>query len=308
MNILIKFLKALLYDRVKIYSYFLYKFSWLYSDRTFLKKLYKYRMGKELNLDSPRSYSEKIQWLKLYNRRPEYTQMVDKYEVKKYVADKIGEEYIIPTIGVWNKVDDIDFEKLPNQFVLKCTHDSGGIVICKDKNKLNIEDTKKLLRKTLKKNYYLQNREFPYKNVVPRIIAEQYMVDESGYELKDYKVFCFGGVAKYCQVVEGRGSIMTADFYDRNWEHMPFHQPQKYPFASHLHNKPSCLSLLWNFAETLSNDIPFVRADFYIINNHIYFGELTFFPASGTGGIYPKDWDYTFGSWIELSVKDYNKN
>ena len=292
----------------QIFISFICRISFMFSDEIYLKLLYYISTGSHLNLKNPQTFGEKIQWLKLYNRKPEYTQMVDKYEVKKYVADKIGEEYIIPTLGVWNRVEDIDFESLPNQFVLKCTHDSGGIVICKDKNKLNIEDTKKLLRKTLKKNYYLQNREFPYKNVVPRIIAEQYMVDESGYELKDYKVFCFGGVAKYCQVVEGRGSIMTADFYDRNWEHMPFHQPQKYPFASHLHNKPSCLSLLWNFAETLSNDIPFVRADFYIINNHIYFGELTFFPASGTGGIYPKDWDYTFGSWIELSVKDYNKN
>lgn len=280
------------------------KVSFLFPDALYLKLLYFFSTGKFLNLANPQTFGEKLQWLKLYNQKPEYSKMVDKYEAKMYVADIIGEKYIIPTLGVWNRVEDIDFEKLPNQFVLKCTHDSGGVVVCRDKTKLDIPSVKKQLSKALKKKYYSQNREYPYKNVTPRIIAEQYMVDESGYELKDYKIFCFGGEAKYCQVVEGRNSIMTADFYDKNWEHMPFHQPQKYPFASHLHNKPSCLSLLWNFAETLSNDIPFVRADFYIINNHIYFGELTFFPASGIGGIKPQEWDCIWGGYIELPDRE----
>ena len=279
------------------------KISFLFSDVIYLKLLYFFSIGKSLNLNNPQTFAEKLQWLKLYNRRPEYTKMVDKYEAKRYVADLIGFKYIIPTLGVWDKVEDIDFDTLPNQFVLKCTHDSGGVIICKNKAELDIVAAKKKLRKALKRRYYLQNREYPYKNVVPRIIAEQYMVDESGYELKDYKVFCFNGVAKYCQVVEGRNSIMTADFYDREWLHLPLHQPQRYPFAEVLHKEPSCVNDLWKCAEKLAVNIPFVRVDFYIVNNKIYFGELTFFPASGIGGIKPREWDNIWGSYIVLPDK-----
>ena len=169
------------------------------SDEDFLKMQFKNVFGYPLDLDNPKTYSEKLQWLKLHDRKPEYTMMVDKYEVKKYVASKIGEEHIIKTLGVWDHFDDIDFAQLPNQFVLKCTHDSGGLVICTDKSKLDLAAAKKKIEKSLKNDYYMQNREWPYKNVKRRIIAEEYMVDESGYELKDYKIFAFDGESDvYC--------------------------------------------------------------------------------------------------------------
>ena len=174
------------------------------SDEDFLKMQFKNVFGYPLDLENPKTYSEKLQWLKLYDRKPEYTMMVDKYEVKKYVASKIGEEHIIKTLGVWDHFDDIDFSKLPNQFVLKCTHDSGGLVICTDKSKLDMVAAKKKIEKSLKNDYYMQNREWPYKNVKRRIIAEEYMVDESGYELKDYKIFAFDGEAKAMFIASDR--------------------------------------------------------------------------------------------------------
>lgn len=300
MNIIKKLFHSLLYDRNKIKLVLLYKFSRFYSDEKFLKKLFKLRMGKELNLDNPQTFSEKLQWLKLYNRKPEYTMMVDKYAVKEYVASMIGGEYIIPTLGVYNSVDEIDFNSLPNQFVLKCTHDSGGLVICKDKSKLDIKSARKKLAKSLKNNYYYQNREWPYKNTTPRIIAEQYMEDESGYELKDYKFFCFDGEPKCCQVIAGRKDVMTVDFFDKDWNHLPFHEPRIYPYSRELVSRPQSYENMWKLAQKLSANQPFLRVDFYNINGQIYFGELTFFPTSGMGGFDPEEWDYTFGNWIKL--------
>lgn len=278
-------------------------FAKIIPDSVFVKWMFRINMGYPLNLDNPQTFSEKLQWLKLYNRKPEYTQMVDKYEVKKYVADKIGEEYIIPTLGVWDKVDDIDFDTLPNQFVLKTTHDSGGVVICKDKNTFDTDKAKKILNKSIKKDYYVISREWPYKNVKPRIIAEQYMVDESGYELKDYKFFCFNGEPKYCQVISGRKECMSIDFYNKEWIHQPFHEPKKYPFSEKKIIKPINYEKMISMASQLSAGIPFVRIDFYSIYKDIYFGEITFFPTSGMGGFKPEEWDFTFGSWIELPLK-----
>ena len=166
------------------------------ADAFYLKTLYQNRMGKKLNLENPETFNEKLQWMKLYNRDPRYTMMVDKYVVKDYVSEVLGNEYIIPTLGVWERFEDIDFNLLPDQFVLKCTHDSGGLVICTDKSKLNIPKAKEQINHALKRKYYLNTREWPYKDVPPRIIAEQYMVDESGYELKDYKFFVFNGEMK----------------------------------------------------------------------------------------------------------------
>jgi hypothetical protein len=273
-------------------------------DEDFIKRKYKLSFGKELNLDFPQTYNEKLQWLKLNYRKPIMTAMVDKYEVKKYIADLIGEEYIIPTLGVWDRFEDIDFDKLPNQFVLKCTHDSGGVIICKDKSELNKTQAQKKLEKCLNRNYYYQNREWPYKDVKPRIIAEQYMEDESGYELKDYKFFCFDGKPKYCQVIAGRDSgVTTIDWYDKDWNHQPFQEPKDYPFSEQGHCKPHCLNEMWELAAKLSHELPFLRVDFYEISNSIKFGELTFFPTSGMGGFTPEEWDYTFGSWIKLPEK-----
>ena len=301
MNKVKKLMYCLVKDRQKLKIVLLYKLSRFYSDEKFLKKLFKLRMGKELNLDNPQTFSEKLQWLKLYNRKPEYTMMVDKYAVKEYVASMIGGEYIIPTLCVYNSVDEIDFNSLPNQFVLKCTHDSGGLVICKDKSKLDIKSARKKLAKSLMNNYYYQNREWPYKNTTPRIIAEQYMEDESGYELKDYKFFCFDGEPKCCQVIAGRKDVMTVDFFDKDWNHLPFHEPRIYPYSWELVSRPQSYENMWKLAQKLSANQPFLRVDFYNINGQIYFGELTFFPTSGMGGFDPEEWDYTFGNWIKLS-------
>ena len=161
------------------------------SDEAYLKFMYKLKMKRKLNLSDPQTFNEKLQWLKIYDRKPEYTTMVDKYEAKKYVADIIGEEYIIPTLGVWDRFEDIDFDELPDQFVLKCTHDSGGLVICRDKSKLDLKAAKKKINKSLKRNYYWIGREWPYKNVRPRIIAEKFMTDPTSDDLQDYKFFFF---------------------------------------------------------------------------------------------------------------------
>lgn len=300
MNRVKKLFHALLYDRNKIKLLRLYKFSKFYSDEKFLRKLYRLRMGKELDLGNPQTFSEKLQWLKLHNRKPEYSQMVDKVEAKKYVANIIGEEYIIPTLGVYNTPDEIDFDALPDQFVLKCTHDSGGLVVCKDKHNLDFVKTRERFKKWLKTNYYYQNREWPYKNVRPRIIAEQYMEDENDRELKDYKFFCFDGEPKLCQIIAGRQTAMTIDFYDKDWIHQDFHEPRKYPFAKEQHLPPKEYEKMWELASKLSQGHPFIRVDFYDINGEVFFGELTFFPTSGMGGFDPEVWDYIFGDWIKL--------
>ena len=298
-----KIFDCLIHNPRKLVAAGLVRIAKFFPDELYLKLLFRLRMGYKLNLDNPQTFCEKLQWLKLHNRKPEYTQMVDKYDAKRYVADIIGEEYIIPTIGVWDRVEDIDFDKLPNQFVLKCTHDSGGIVICKDKSQLDIAATKKLLRRGLKKNYYWQNREWPYKNITPRIICEQYMVDESGYELKDYKWFCFDGVAKALFIATDRGvkgEETKFDFYDTEFNHLPF--TNGHPNASKEIKKPAGFEQMKQLASQLSKGQPHLRVDFYDINGKIYFGELTFYHWSGTMPFDPMEWDYTFGSWINLDI------
>lgn len=274
------------------------------SDEKFIKRMYKASMGEEVNLDSPVTYNEKLQWLKLHNRNPLYTTLVDKYEVKKYIAEKIGEEYIIPTLGIWDSFDEIDFDKLPNQFVLKCTHDSGGLVICKDKAKLNLEKTKKIINKSLKKNYYYHLREWPYKDVKPRIIAEQYMEDPAYGELRDYKFFAFNGSVKALFIATDRqtkGEETKFDFFDREYNHLPF--TNGHPNAKNLPQKPKCFEEMILLAEKLSVDIPQVRVDFYEVDGKIYFGEMTFFHFSGLMPFEPKEWDEAFGNWIVLPIR-----
>ena len=272
-----------------------------WDDKKYLEKVFECIMGKELDLDNPQTFNEKLQWLKLYDRKPEYTTMVDKYAVKKYVADIIGEEYIIPTLGVWNHFDEIDFDKLPNQFVLKCTHDSGGLVICKDKNKLDLKAAKQKIEKSLKQNYYWFGREWPYKDVKPRIIAEKYMIDESGYELKDYKFFCFNGEPKMMFIATDRGSDTKFDFYDIDFNHLPF--TNGHPNANKKIKRPKNYSKMLALAAKLSFGIPHVRVDFYNINGKIYFGELTFFHWSGLVPFEPEEWDYKLGNWLKLPEK-----
>lgn len=271
------------------------------SDEKYLKKCYKVKFHKELDLENPQTFNEKLQWLKLHDRKPEYTRMVDKYEAKKYVADLIGEEYIIPTLGVWDSFDDIDFDSLPEQFVLKCTHDSGGLVICRDKSQLDKEKAKEKINKSLKRNYYLHGREWPYKDVKPRIIAEQLITELSNGEgLVEYKLFCFGGKVKMILVCKGEahGSGRTNDFCDCELNRLPFTSLN--PNSKGELVRPKELPQLIEIAETLSAGIPQLRVDTYLANGKIYFGELTFFHNSGMCTFDPEEWDEKLGGWIEL--------
>lgn len=268
------------------------------NDERFIRWEYYLGMHKVLNLDNPQTFNEKLQWLKLHAKHEEYTNLVDKYEAKKYVASVIGDEYIIPTIGVWDKFEDIDFDKLPQQFVLKTTHDSGGVVICKDKSNLDISKARRKLNKSLKHNFYWEHREYPYKNVKPRIIAEKFMVDESGTELKDYKFFCFDGKPKMLYIATDRPYNTHFDFYDIEFNHLPFEQA--HPLTKKIIAKPKGFNEMLRLAEVLSQNIPHVRVDFYDINGRIYFGELTFFHMSGNFPFKPEVWDYKIGEWLKL--------
>lgn len=269
-------------------------------DETYLKIAYKIKTGQKLDLKKTETFDAKLQWLKLYNKKPEYTQMVDKYEVRKYIKEKIGEEYLIPLLGVWDKFDDVEFDKLPNQFVLKCNHDSGGLVICTDKSKLDIKEAKKKIDKAMKINYFWVGREWAYKDVKPRIVAEKYMVDESGTELKDYKFSCFHGKVKFLQIFSNRGKTgdVKGDFFDIEFNHMQVRRV--IPNSGKKISKPYNFEKMIELAEFLSKDIPFLRVDFYEVDKKIYFGELTFYPASGFRYFEPAEWNYTFGSYIDL--------
>lgn len=269
-----------------------------------VSRVFKKRMGYELNLDNPQTYSEKLQWMKLYYHNPLYTTLVDKYAVKHYVEERIGEEYLIPTIGVWDKFDDIDFEKLPRQFVLKCTHDSGGLVICKDKSKLDIAKARETINKCLKHNFYYTGFEWPYKDVKPRIIAEQYMEDTKTKELRDYKFFCFDGMVKYLFIATERqkeGEDVKFDFFDADFQHLPFRQGHEN--AAVLPEKPVQFELMKELATKLSVGMPHVRVDLYEVDGKVYFGEFTFFHHSGWTRFDPEEWDYTFGKEITLPKK-----
>lgn len=277
---------------------FIKKLLKLLPDYIFLQIKYRYKFNKKLDLKKPQTFNEKLQWLKLYDRNPEYTKMVDKYEAKKYVANIIGEEYIIPTLGVYDKFEDINFATLPNQFVIKCTHDSGGLIICKDKTKLNIKEARKKISKSLKRNYFYTGREWPYKNVKPRIIAEQYMVDESGTELKDYKFFCFNGEPKLLFVAKDRPYATKFNYYDMDFKKLPFKQHYK-NFNDYI-EKPKGFEKMIELSRKLSKDIPHVRVDFYDINGKVYFGELTFYHFSGFEKFEPEEWDRILGDMLKL--------
>lgn len=267
-------------------------------DKFFLKIRFRLELNKKLDLVTPKTFNEKLQWLKLYDRNPLYTQLVDKYEVRKYISNKIGDEYLIPLLGVWDNFDDINFDTLPNQFVLKCTHDSGGLVICTDKSKFDRNLAREKICKCLKRNFFNLTREWPYKNVKPRIIAEKYMVDESGNELKDYKFFCFDGVCEFLFVATERPYNTKFDFYDVNFNHLPI--INGHPNSNKKISKPIGFEKMIELARTLSIGIPHVRVDFYNVNGKLYFGELTFFHYSGFTPFEPESWDYKFGNMINL--------
>lgn len=283
---------------------FIKKIIWKYlPDSICLKYLYKKHTWSILNLKNPKTFNEKLQRLKLYDRKPEYTTMVDKYLAKKYVGNIIWEEYIIPTLWIYNNFDEINFDKLPNQFVLKCTHDSGTVVICKDKRNFDVQLAKNIINEHLKINYYYVWRERPYKNVKPRIIAEKYMENNKSPELQDYKFMCFNWKVKCSFVCSERFSEwLKVTFFDRDWNVMPFER--HYPRSKKKIDKPNNYDKMIYISEKLSKDIPFVRIDLYEINWKIYFWELTFFPWAWIEEFTPEKWDLKIWNRIKLPLNN----
>lgn len=275
-------------------------------DEMYLRRKYKALTGKTLDLDNPETFNEKLQWLKLHNREPKYTILVDKYKVREYIAQTLGEEFLIPLLGVWDKPEDIDFDALPNQFVLKCNHNSGlGMCICKDKDSLNKKQALKNLRKGFHEDFYLRHREWPYKDVPRKIIAEQYMSEDTGKELMDYKIHCFDGEPKFILVCSDRFSEsgLREDFYDTNWELLDIRRPT-HPNSPNGIKKPELLDEMLHLASILSKDMPFSRIDFYVINSKIYFGEITFFPTSGFEAFEPDGADEWIGQLLDLNIEE----
>ena len=269
------------------------------SDELYLKTIYKNHFGKRLNLKNPKTFNEKLQWLKLYDRNPDYTKMVDKHEAKDYVSKIIGNEYIIPTLGVYDRFYEIDFDNLPNEFVIKCTHDSGGLVICKNKKDIDVRSSKKKIDDCLKNNYYYAWREWPYKNVKPRIIIEKYMAEDKKNDLIDYKIMCFNGEPKMIFTCSERfGEELKVTFFDLQWNKLPFER--HYRSSTEEIAKPYNLDLMLEFSKKLSKNIPFVRVDFYEIKEKLYFGELTFYPGSGLEEFNPSEYDEKIGNMLEL--------
>lgn len=270
-------------------------------DELYLKIRYFFTFGHRLNLKNPRSFNEKIQWIKLYFRRDEMHTMVDKYEVRKHIEERIGSDYLVPILGVWKNFDDIDFNTLPNKFVLKCTHDSGSVFVCKDKKYLDINYLRTYFNEKIEsKEFYLAGREWVYKDLEPRIIAEELLEDISG-DLLDYKFFTFNGVVKCMKIDYDRFSDHKANYYDRNMEFLPFRESLFKNDVNRKFVKPKNYYKMVELAEKLSEGYPFMRVDFYNVNNEkIYFGEITFFPACGFEKFDPEEWDYRMGDWIVL--------
>lgn len=278
-------------------------FNWV-PDEPWLKLLYRIKNGYWMDFNNPRTFNEKLQWLKIHGFRPEYTQMVDKYAVKDYVSAKIGKEYVIPTLGVWDSPDDIDWEILPNKFVLKTTHGGGGngVVICTDKTTFDKDSAIKKLRNSIQTTG-IPYREHPYDNVPPRIIAEEMLENEQGKpsDLADYKFYCFNGEPVYCQVIRDRSTKETIDFYDMEWNHMPFVglNPECKNGVTPV-PCPSNLDDMKRVCCVLAKDIPFARIDLYEVKEKEYFGEITFFPAGGFGTFEPSEWNIKLGDLLSL--------
>ena len=279
---------------------------WAFANRTYkwwpdslwLKMLYRSKVHRKLNLRHPKTFTDKLNWLKLYDRNPLYTKLVDKYEVKNFVKSIIGEKYVIPLYGVWDHFDDIDFDKLPNQFILKCTHDSGRFAICKNKDAFDKQKVKERFEKSLKNNFFWWTREWAYKDVPPRIIAEELMEEDDSGALTDYKFFCFNGEPRMMYISKDVASDPRTDFFDMNWNHLPF--KIKDSPSDVLPTKPYFFDEMCSLARRLSKGIPQVRVDFYFINGQVYFGEMTFYHNSGIFVITPQEWDEKIGKWLVL--------
>ena len=282
------------------------KYPSLVSDKMCIKAQFYLSLGYELDLRHPRTFNEKLQWLKLYNRKPEYTQMVDKYLAKEYAAKIIGERYIIPTLGVWKKTEDIEWDKLPEQFVLKCTHDSGCVVICRDKSKFDFAEATNILSRGLKRNFYNLWREWPYKNVPHRIIAEQYLEpDSQTNDLADYKFSCFDGCVTDVMVCYDRSSGHTKYyFFDKEWNLLPLNIAGKNAPQGFTLPKPACIDEMFDIASRLSKGLPYARIDMYAVNDKPYFGEITFFPSGGYDSNLLPETEAMYGSKIVMPAND----
>ena len=276
------------------------KLSRLIPDRIYLQIVYFKHFRRFINFNNPKTFNEEIQWLKLNYRNEEYTKLVDKYRVKQYITKLIGEEYVIPTLGVWNNVDDIDFKSLPEKFVLKCNNDSGGIVICKNKKDFDEAKAKSFLKERLKNNGYWYGREWPYKNVKPCIIAEKYMEDSISKDIKDYKFFCFNGSMEFFDIDIDRFIEHRANYYDRNGNFLPFGKTYCPPDYTKKIEMPKNLDKMIELAETISHNTVLSRIDFYEIDGQVYFGEITFYPGSGFSPFTDEKWDYKLGDMIDL--------
>lgn len=275
------------------------KLSHLVSDKTIITWFYEYHTGKKLDLSDPKTFNEKIQWLKLYDHNPIYTVLVDKLTVREHVERILGMEYLIPHIGVYESPEEIDFSKLPDTFVLKCTHDSGGVVICSDRANFDERAAIIKLKRAMKTNPFWRTREWPYKDLIPKIICEKYIVDESGYELKDYKFFCFDGEPKLIQVDFGRFSNHRRNIYDTDWNLIPL--SIKFPDDPTVEiPRPSTLDHMMYVAKKLSKGFVHVRVDLYSVHDKVYFGELTFHHGSGIEEFNPDSYNALLGSWIHL--------
>lgn len=274
------------------------------SDKLYLRVICRLQMGYWMNFEQPRTFQEKLQWLKLNDKSASYSQMVDKVAAKDYVAQLVGDECIIPSLAIYNNVDEINFDTLPDQFVLKTTHDSQSAIICVDKSKFDKKEALKRLKKKLKVQYYWLSREYPYRNVPPRIIAEQYIGELGADDMVDYKFFCFNGCPKYCQVIKNRSIHETIDFFDENWQHQEFYglTPGVKQSSEDI-AKPDNYDKMLEIARVLSQNIPFLRVDLYNVNGTIYFGEMTFFPNGGFGTFTPKKWNDIMGDMLNLKTK-----
>lgn len=304
----LKRVSELIFDKKKRFNFMIaHNMLTSMSDVEFLKKQYKLSTGKTLNLDNPVSFNEKIQWLKLFDRKSLYTDMVDKYEAKELFKNKIGEKYIIKTIGVYDSFDQILFEDLPKQFVIKTTHDSGGVVICKDKDGFDYDNARRLINEHLAINHFNCAREWAYKNVKPRIIIEEYLDSIERDSSAEYKIFCFDGNAQFILVCtgNGHGDNRTNDFYDMEFNHLPV--SGNYPNSEKPLDRPDELDEMVRIAEIIAEEIIQLRVDFYLTDGKIYIGEATFYHDAGYCKFFPPEWDTKFGEFINLPIKDGKK-
>lgn len=268
-------------------------------DEPFLKLIYRANTGKKLHLDPPVTFNEKIQWLKLHFRKPEFPAMADKYRVRAYLAKKAPNLPMIPLLGVWDDPGEIDFSALPARFVLKCTHDSGSVLICRDKECFDTDSAVKYLRARLKKNYFAPGREWPYKDAEPRVIAEEYVEDPASQVLRVYKILNFDGEPRIIQMINNdKTKNETINYYDTDWKRLPFRQ--NFPNGTTDDPRPEGLATMLENAKLLADGFPFLRTDFYEVAGKVIFSEFTFFSDSGIALFDPPEWDTTLGSWITL--------